>query len=88
MGELDGDSMAHPESDEKVRTDLILNDRVPGVLRKFAHRVRVRVILPVPNLTGSLQNGLQLVLDPFECPTMTLTRILDRDASTKRTRIR
>ena len=79
----------HPEGNQKVGTDLILDDRVPDVLRKFAHRVYVRaILLLVSNRTSSLQNGLQLVLNPFKSPSMVLTRALTGDGSTKRTQIR
>ena len=58
----------------RIRTDLIIDDCVPGVLCKFAHRMCVCIILLVSNCTGTLQNGLELVLDFFKSPVIELTR--------------
>ena len=86
--ELDADSTAHLDGDQDIRTDLILDDGVSGVLCEFAHRMYVRVIFLIPDCVGSLQNGLQLVLDLFKGSVMVLIWELARDVSTKRTRIR
>ena len=87
LSKLDADPSGYPECDQKMRTDLILDNDIPDVLRNFAYRMRVYVILLVPSCTGSLQNGLQLVLDFFESPVVVLTEAPARSVWTKRTRI-
>ena len=88
LSELDPDESGYPERVQKMGTDLLLDDGVPDVLRNFGYRICVRVVRLVSNGTGSLQNGLQLVLDFFESPVVALTEELAGGASTKRTRIR
>lgn len=73
LTELNADLTVHPDVDQKIKTNLILDDGVPDVLCKFAHRLEIRVISLVFDRTGTLQNGQQFVLDFFQGSAMVLT---------------
>ena len=62
----------NPNGDYSIKTDLVLEDGIPDVLRQLTHRVCVCVIFMVVNCTGSLQNRLQLDPDFFKSTGITL----------------
>ena len=66
LTELDGDQKMDCDGDERIGTDLILDDSVSDILCKSAHRLCIRVIFLVSNCTGPFQNGLQLDLYSFK----------------------
>jgi hypothetical protein len=76
---LEAGSTVYPDGDEKIRTYLILDGGVPGVVCKFAHRMGVCVISPVSNFSSSLQNRLQLVFDFFKRSVVVSAWALARD---------
>ena len=84
LTELDAGSEVHPGNNQKIKTDLVLDDGVPDVLRKFSNRMRICIIFPVPNCTGPFQNGLQFFLYFLKGSVMVLTWTLSNDI-TKRT---
>ena len=87
LSELDTGSTVYPDDDQKIETDLILYDGVLDILCKFAYCMDVRVIFMVSDSTGSLQNGLQHVLDFFKSSAMALTWAFARDGLIEHTRI-
>ena len=74
--ELDANLTVWHGGDEKIGTDLIFKDGIPDVLCKFVHRTYIRIILFVPDGTGSLQKGLELVLGFFESAVIVITSAL------------
>ena len=56
--------------------NLVLDDGVPDVFRKFVHGASVCLVLLVATCAGALRYGPQLVLNPLESPEVELTRAL------------
>ena len=65
---LQAASTSHSRDDRGIRTDLVLDDSVPGFPRKPTYSLYVFVVFLVTGCTGTFRYGLQLVLDPFESP--------------------
>lgn len=55
LRELHAFSVRHPEGSRKIRTNLVLDDGIPGVLREFTYSVYVCVIFLVASHTGTLR---------------------------------
>ena len=76
------------DGDKKIRADLVLDDSVPDILCKFAHRLCIRVIFLVSGCTGPFQNGLQLVLYSFKSSEVVSAWVPACNILTQHTQIR
>ena len=60
----------------KINTDLVFENGISKVFRKFAHSTYVGVVFLVAGGTRAIGQGLQLVLDTFKSTGVRLMRKL------------